>query len=134
MSVAVDSGYRQQNSIVLIGQPLPQVGRFDLNVDISTMVNVSPEEALRKVNRFVHRRISYLMRAESPDFLVAERSYWRVPVFLTFPSHGSLGEVGSIDVDVETGELSFADQSLEEIQRRAHDLAARFAPETAPAG
>jgi hypothetical protein len=132
MPVAVDSGYRQQNSIVLVGQPLPKVGRFDLKFDISTVVNVSPEEALRKVNRFVHRKISYLMRGENPDFLVAERVYWRVPVFLTFPSHGSSGEVGSIDV--ETGELNFVDQSLEEIQQRVHDLAARFAPETAPAG
>lgn len=134
MPVAVDSGYRQRNSIVLMGQPLPEIGRFDLSVDISTMINVSPEEAVRKVNRFVHRKISYLMRGEKPDLLVAQRVYWRVPVYLAFPSHGSLGEVGSIDVDVETGELRFTDQSIEEIERRAYDLAARFAPETAPAG
>lgn len=134
MPIAVDSGYRQQSTIVLMGKPLPEIGRFDLNVDISMMVNVSSEEALRKVNRFIHRKVSYLMRGEKPDLLVAERIYWRVPVFLTFPSHGSLGEVGSIDVDVETGELNFTDQSIEEIERRAHDLAARFAPETAPAG
>ena len=77
MPVSVDSGYRQQNSIVLIGQPLPKVGRFDLNVDISTMVNVSPEEALRKVNRFIHRKISYLMRGEKPDLLVLQRKVER---------------------------------------------------------
>lgn len=134
MAVAVNTGYRPENSIVLLRQPPSEVGRFSLSLNISTTVNVSPAEALRKVNRFVQHEVSYLMRGDSPNLLVADRIYWHVPVLLAFPSYGVLGQVGSINVDVETGALSVGDQTIEEIKQRAQDLADRFTPQTAPAG
>jgi hypothetical protein len=124
----------QSTPIVLVDRPLPQIGRLDLNIRISAIVNLSAEDARRQVNRFVQREISYLMRGEWPSLVVADHVYWRVPIVLSFPSFGAIGNVGSIDVDVTTGELQTGPGVIEEIQRRAQDLAARSSPHTVPAG
>jgi len=121
-------------SIVLADRPLPKIGPLDLNIHVSTIVNLSAEDARRKVSRFVHREISYLMRGEPPHLVIADHVYWRVPIVLTFPSHGAVGTVGSIDVDVTTGELAVSSGLTAEIQHRAQDLAARTSLRTASAG
>jgi len=124
----------QLTTIILTDRPVPETGRLEIEVNISATLTLSAEDARRKVNRFVHREISYLMRGDTPSLIVADRVYWRVPVILTFPSWGPLGTVGTIDVDVETGELNISADRIGEIQRRAQDLAARSSPQTAPAG
>ncbi len=119
-------------SIVLADRPLPQIGPLDFNIHVSTTVNLSAENARRKVNHFVHRELSYLMRGELPNLVIADHVCWRVPIVLTFPSHGPVGTVGSIDVDVATGELRVNPGLIAEIEHRAQDLAARTSPHTAP--
>lgn len=121
-------------SIVLADRPIPETGHVSIVINVSARIAVSAEEARRKVNRFVHREISYLMRGEPPNLVVADRVYWRVPIVLTFPSYGSLGIVGSVDVDVESGELNVSADYIAEVQGRAQELAARSSPQTAPAG
>ena len=49
-------------------------------------------------------------------------------------THGPLGTVGNIDVDIETGELNVSADCMAEIQHCAQELAARISPQTAPAG
>ena len=120
-------------SIVLTNQAIPQTGALELEINISTTVNLSAEEARRRVNRFVHRKISYLMQAIAPQLAVADVVYWRVPVVLTYPSYGSVGEVGYIDVAVDNGELQIDESKIAEIKRRAEDITARTAFHTAPA-
>jgi hypothetical protein len=124
----------QLASIILTNRFIPQSGRLDIEVSISATVNLSAEEARRKVNRFVHREISYLMRGDPPSLVVADRVCWQVPITLAFPSYGPLGTIGSIDVDVETGELDISTARIAEIQHRAQELAALASPQTAPAG
>jgi len=53
----------------------------------------------------------------------AERICWRVPVILSLTSQGDVGEVGTIDVDVETGQLHINPQLITEINTRAEGLA-----------
>lgn len=121
-------------SIVLADRPIPETGHVSIVINVSARITVSAEEARRKVNRFVHREISYLMRGDPPNLVVADRVYWRVPIVLAFPSYGSLGIVGSVDVDVESGELDISADYIAEVQRRAQELAARSSPQTTPAG
>src|SRR5687768_3671053 len=124
----------QSISVILADQNIPQDGPLNLEVRISTILNISAEEARLKVNHFAHRDISYLMRAEFPSLVAAGRVYWRVPIVLTFPSYGAIGTVGTIDVDVESGELNADTEHITEIQRCARELASRTAPKTAPGG
>lgn len=105
-------------------EQLPCTGRLQIDIHVSADVNFSSTAARRRVGRFVADEISYLMRGGEPTLIVADRIYWRVPVVLTFPGQGSVGAVGDIDVDVETGQLHITPELIAEIQRRATDLAA----------
>jgi hypothetical protein len=87
-------------------------------------VNYSAYAARRKVSRFVADEISYLMRGGEPTLAIAERICWRVPVLLTLPPQGPVGTVGTIDVDVETGQLYITPELVTEITQRAEYLAA----------
>ena len=60
-------------------------------------MKLSPEEARRRVNTFVHLEVSSQMHAESPRLVIGDRVCWRVPVHLTFPSFGDVDRVGFLD-------------------------------------
>ena len=75
-----------------------------------------------KVNSFILSEISYMMHAGEPDLILGERICWRVPVILSLPSIGDLGEVGSLDVDVETGQMHTSLTQIAEIENRAETL------------
>ena len=80
--------------------------------------------ARRKVNRFVLDEISYLMGGGQPALIETERLVWRVPVVLTYPTHGAVGQAGFIDVNAESGDLLLSLETVEEIKRNARALAA----------
>ena len=105
-------------------EQVPRIGKVDLTIQVSTTINYSAEAARRSVGRFVANEISYLFRCGDPGLVVSERLYWRVPVTLAFPTTGPVGTVGTIDVDVETGQLSVTPEQIADITRHAESLAA----------
>jgi hypothetical protein len=104
-------------------ESLPQTGHLELDIKVRADVNISAYAARQKVNSFVLSDISYMMHAGVPTLVVAERICWRVPVVLSLTSQGDVGEVGTIDVDVETGQLHITPQLITEINTRAEGLA-----------
>jgi hypothetical protein len=78
----------------------------------------------RKVGRYVAEEIGYLLRSGEPKLVVGQRVVWRVPVTQALPTAGEIGEVGSIDVDVETGKLNLSPQLLTQITQNGERLAA----------
>jgi len=93
-------------------------------------VNISAYAARQKVNSFVLSEICYMMHAAEPALVLDDRICWRVPVRLSLTSVGDVGEVGTIDVDVETGQMHIFPQQITEIEARAQDIANRPATET----
>jgi predicted DNA-binding antitoxin AbrB/MazE fold protein len=91
-------------------------------------VRVTAETARRQVNRFVLDEISYLMGGEQPRLVETDRLVWRVPVVLTYPDQGVIGQAGCIDVDAESGELLLTSEITEEIKQNARTLADRPPP------
>lgn len=122
-------------TIILERYPVPDSGPLKLSVEISAEINVSADEARRKVNGFLLNNLSYLTIGErQPELVVGKGVYWRVAVNHTLPGFGALGRIGAIDVDVETGELQpVSPEQLEEMKQRAKALAARYPLGTAPA-
>ena len=110
---------------------MPQSGRLEVDVRVTADVNVSAFAARHKVNDFVTSEISYMMHAGEPTLVVSERIAWRVPVILSLTSMGDVGEVGVIDVDIETGQMNANPPLLQEIDDRAEDLARRATSATA---
>ncbi len=116
---------------ILLDTPVPETGRLSLHIHADVQINISAGEAQRRVTRFVHGQISSLMHGGTPALILSQRMCWRIPVHLTFPSVGDAGVVGAIDVDVETGEVLVTPALVEEIERRAEDLARRVIPASA---
>jgi hypothetical protein len=102
---------------------LPHTGRLEIDIKVSADINISAYAAQQKVNDFVLSDISYMMHAGKAQLILGERIYWRVPVILSLTRHGDVGEVGVIDVDVETGQMHITPQYIAEINTRAENLA-----------
>jgi hypothetical protein len=100
----------------------PQSGQLAIDVHLTATVNVTAFSARQKVTGFVADEISTNMHAGEPKLVVSERIVWRVPIILSMPPTGDRGEVGMIDVDVETGQLNINQSLIMEIERRAEYL------------
>jgi hypothetical protein len=100
-------------------------GRLSIHIEVVADVNVSAFVARQKVTGFVVDEISTQLHGKDPTLLVSDRIRWRVPVVLSLPPAGDLGEVGAIEVDVETGQLGITEELIEEITLRATELATR---------
>jgi hypothetical protein len=106
-------------------------GRLSLHIEVAADMNVSAFVAARKVTGFVADEISTNLHGTEPTLVVGERIRWRVPVWLSLPPTGDLGEVGSIEVDVETGQMEVTEALIEEITLRATELSQRTPHSTA---
>lgn len=106
-------------------ESLPKTGRLEVDIKVTADVNISAYAARQKVNSLVLSEISYMMHATEPSLVLGDRICWRVPVILSLTSVGDVGEVGTIDVDVETGQIHISPQQIAEIEARAQDLARR---------
>ena len=88
-------------------------------------VQVSAFVARQKVNVLVLERVGNLLLAGEPRLVqqMGEHLVWRVPVDLTFPSHGRVGCVGELDVDARYGQVCYTDTLLTQMADRARHLA-----------
>ncbi len=116
---------------VQIQAPTPRSGQLEIDIRLSATVNVTAFSAAQKVTGFVADEISTNMHGDAPQLVVGEHMVWRVPILLSMPPTGDRGEVGAIDVDVETGQLMVTRELVEEIKSRAEYLATHPTPSSA---
>ncbi len=87
------------------------------------IVNITAFTARQKVSGYMGDRISHLMGGEEPTLvLTSGRLTWRVPVMLTLPSKGTVGVVGTMDVDARTGNLIIPPDFAEQVEAHAKAL------------
>ncbi len=118
--------------LLLENQRIPESGHVELNVKVSADIKVTAQDAKRKIHRYLMDQISLQIWADWPTLVLADRLVWRVPAFLSLPSYGNIGQVGVVDVDAETGEVRLTPEQQSDIEKRALDLAQRFAASNAP--
>ncbi|MFZ2361241.1 MAG: hypothetical protein WA040_18005 [Anaerolineae bacterium] len=114
-------------------EQIPRTGEIQLTIQVSARFNYSAQAAQRLVRRFVADEVSYLLRTGEPMLVMGEQLVWRVPLELAFPHTGPVGQVGAIDVHVETGQLFVTPEQITEITRNAQYLALRHASSDGPA-
>jgi hypothetical protein len=122
---------KEDKTMAVTLEAIPKTGHLQVDIKVSADVNVTAFTARQKVNNFVLSEISYMMHAGEPSLVVDERIYWRVPVILSLTSHGDVGEVGYLDVNIETGQIQISPSQIAEIEARAEGLAAHTPPKTA---
>lgn len=108
-------------------EQIPETGNIQLTIQISSQFHFSAKAAQRIARRFVADEISYLLRVGEPTLVAGQRICWRLPVELALPAHGIVGQVGSVDVDVETGAVLLTAQQIESIRHHAQQLGDRYA-------
>lgn len=114
---------------VVVKQPTKLDDRIHVDIHIRADLNVSAYVARRQVTGYLIDNVSNHLSGESPDPVIdSERLLWRVPVVLYLTSWGRVGQVGTIDVDAQTGQLQITPSLINEIEQRACQLAAHPAP------
>ena len=105
-----------------------QNAELDVTVHVKSKINVTPFTARQKINVLLLDKAGTGLLAESPALVaVSGRLCWRVPVVLSLPGHGRLGEVGAIDVDMQTSEILMTPSIIKSIIDNANQLAQRTA-------
>ncbi len=112
-------------SVELASISLPPRSQVRVEVSVTAQLNVTDFTARRKVSKLLLDDVGNLLYGERPSLVVGPRLLWRVPVWLALPTTGPLGQVGTLDVDAETGEILYTQQMLEEIAERGDALARR---------
>ena len=108
----------------------PKSGQLSVNIQLSATINVTAFSARQKVTGFVADEISTHLHGGEPVLVLGESICWRVPVILSLPPAGDRGQVGLIDVDVETGQLFVFPELIREIENRAEYLASSSTHQT----
>jgi hypothetical protein len=104
---------------------LPTDAEVKIEFSVTAKIHITKLTAQRKVSRLLLDRVANLLYGEQPSLVVGERMLWRVPVWISLPTTGPLGQVGSLDVDTQSGEILFTPELLAEIKERANALAKR---------
>ena len=97
---------------------------LELRLAINESLAITAAIARRKVNVITLERVSNLLLADEPTLISeAGKWVWRVPIDLTFPSHGRAGRVGELDVDAQNGNVHFNEERIEELRANADKIA-----------
>ena len=107
---------------------LPAQAKVKVELSLTADINFTAYAAQRRVSKLMLDRVGNLLYGEKPSLIVGERLLWRVPVWLSLPTTGPLGQVGTLDVDAQTGEILHTPQLLTEIADRGDALAERTPP------
>ena len=98
-------------------------GQVQVDIRIQANLNVSAFVARHKVTGYVVDNISDHMAGDEPTLVVeVDRFLWRAPVFVAVLPQGRLGQVGTIDVDAQNGQMYVTARLIEDIRRNAQAL------------
>lgn len=115
------------DAILLDHYTLPKKGMVDLCINWSFEIAVTIEEARQKVDGWLLDEVSTMIGAGEPLLVVDGKSVvWRVPAVFTTPHLGEVGTAGTVEINVQTGELLNIDLAKEAILQGAQELAQKM--------
>lgn len=110
----------KHTKITLSGTGLQKFQASDVDINVVATVNLDAAAARRKATAWLASEVGNLLISGAPQLIISKETVWRMPVVLTSSVTGTVGEVGSIDVNAETGELlageTVRDQILANVQ------------------
>jgi hypothetical protein len=98
---------------------------LQLDLHLSLRLGISAKQAKRKLSRFLLDEVSLFIGPEDPLLVLTAGSsaVWRFPVEFSMAKQGRVGQVGTIDIDTQTGDLLVTEEQLLEIKSNARLLA-----------
>lgn len=110
---------------------LPAEADVRIEISIATHLGITAQSAQRKVSRLLLDQVGNLLYGETPNLVAGERLLWRVPVWVSSPVGGRLGQAGILDVDAHNGEILYSQELLDAIGEQARVLAQHSTSDTA---
>ncbi|MEM7538731.1 MAG: hypothetical protein AAF639_41600 [Chloroflexota bacterium] len=112
--------------IVLEKYEYPEQGHFVIQQPVT--IKITATEAKRRVNHWLLHEVSTMLGVEEPELVIGAKSHWRIPVIYTAPHFGEAGQVGTIEVDILTGEMDTTAEKHDELRQAAKELAKTVPP------
>jgi hypothetical protein len=110
-----------QTTITLTGQGIQEAHEFEIHISVVAAVEVDARTAKRRVTGWLVSEVGNMLIGGAPELIIGKTTVWRVPVMLTSSVIGTVGQVGFVDVDCDTGRLllhdNLAKQILENVER-----------------
>lgn len=110
--------------------PAPEKGQFAIDVQQVVDVKLSADEAQKRCRIWLMDEINMGFVSGTPEFMIGEdgRAVWHIPIIRTAPHVGHVGEVGHVDMDVQTGEIVVEDDEIEMWYVRGDKLSHKIPP------
>jgi hypothetical protein len=96
-----------------------------LHVEFVTTLNVSGTDARKRANRVILNQMTTGLASRAPELAISAASSeinWRVPIVLSLPNLGDVGQVGSISVNAKTGVVNSSQVEIDQMLRIAEML------------
>lgn len=111
-------------TVTLTGDDLHNTEIIKIQIEIDVTVNISAQNARRKVTAWLVGEVGNMLIGGTPQLVINRQSnVWRVPVILTSSEAGPVGQVGTVDVNAETGESLTSDTLRKHILANVERLA-----------
>jgi hypothetical protein len=108
---------------ILLFDTTSEPSRTQIDIQLRTTLNITGSAARKIVNQQIVTELGTGLLALEPELLVKKNQFiWRVPILLSLPALGDLGQVGTIEVDAVTGNVLTDNIAQKEIQQHASRL------------
>jgi hypothetical protein len=85
-------------------------------------MSVDAQTARRSVTAWLVSQVGNMLMGGTPQLVISHQTLWRVPVMLTSSNQGTIGQVGTVDVNAENGDMLVSPELQEQIKSHAQDL------------
>jgi hypothetical protein len=93
-----------------------------MNISTVQLEMISAEVARKQANVWLLENVGNLLRAESPKLILREKPVWRVVVWLTSPTLGSVACAGNLELDAVSGEVFDSKRVIAELNANTYSL------------
>jgi hypothetical protein len=108
-----------QATITLTGEGVQEIQQLDMQISVVATVQIDATTARRRVTAWLVSEVANLLVGGTPQLVIGQQTLWRVPVLLTSSQLGTIGPVGTVDVDATTGQIFVSPELKKQILTNA---------------
>jgi hypothetical protein len=102
-------------TITLTGEGLQDTENLNIEVSVEATINIGAKTARRQATTWLVSEVGNMLVGGPPQLVIGQRTVWRVPVMLTSSRVGTVGQVGIVEIDTESGQPLVNDELREKI-------------------
>jgi hypothetical protein len=104
------------------GKAALEIRESDIAPFLMVTVHIDANTARRRATGWLISEVGNKLKAGTGQLVITNQAVWRMPALLTSSKIGTVGQVGTVDVDAATGKLLVNDELREKILNNAKHL------------